>query len=549
MLQNIRDNSQGWIAKTIIGVIIMLLALTGFDAIFNAAANRGTVAEVNGEEISQTELDQAVNMQRRQLAQQLGNSFDPSLLNDGMLRQSALSGLIERMLLLQAARGADFAFSDQALDQLILQTPEFQVDGRFEAARFDQVLQQMGYTRMQFRELLEQEMLIAQLRAGIAGTAFVTDQQVRQFAELERQTRDYSSRTIPASLEAVSVDEAEIGSYYEANREQFRSPEQVVLEYVELNKEDLFDQIELDEQALQGLYQTHIANLAEQRRAAHILVEVDDDTDDQAAKARIDALAQRVGQGEDFAALAQEASEDPGSASQGGDLGFAGPGVYDEAFEDALYALEKGQVSEPVRSEFGWHLIKLLDVRAPEVPTFESLRPELERELKSQRVEQRFVELTKQLEDSAFEAADLAQPAQELGLQVQTTPAFGREGGEGIASNRQVIQAAFSERYSAMAPTATSSSWTRTPPWWSASRSISSRRYCRWRRFASGSPSSCAAKRPRSRHARRARRCWQACGQERTRPVPRPGSYRGSDPQSGRHRPDGAAGRVPHAQA
>ncbi|KAA5840535.1 peptidylprolyl isomerase [Pseudomonas chlororaphis] len=444
MLQNIRDNSQGWIAKTIIGVIVALMALTGFDAIFQATSTSQDAAKVNGEEITQNELSQAVDMQRRQLMQQLGKDFDASLLDEKLLREAALKGLIDRKLLLQGAENSKFAFSDAALDQVILQTPEFLVDGKFSPERFDQVIRQLGYSRMQFRQMLAQEMLIGQVRAGLAGSGFVTDAQVLAFARLEKQTRDYASLTINADPAAVKLTDDEVKAYYDEHAKEFMSPDQVVIDYLELKKASFFDQVSVKDEDLQALYQKETANLSEQRRAAHILIEVNDKVNEAQAKAKIEEIQARLAKGESFEALAKEFSQDPGSANNGGDLGYAGPGVYDPAFEEALYALNKDQVSAPVRTGFGFHLIKLLGVEAPEVPSFASLKDKLTRELKTQQVEQRFVEATKQLEDSSFEASDLAQPAQELKLTVHTSAPFGREGGEGIAANRAVIQAAFS---------------------------------------------------------------------------------------------------------
>lgn len=445
MLQNIRDNSRGWIAKIIIGLIVMLMAFTGFEAIVTGTGNSQNAADVNGDKITLNELTQAAEMQRRQLLQQLGRDFDASLLDERLLRESALRGLIDRRLLLQGAQDAGFVFSEAALDQVILQTPEFQVDGRFDAARFDQVIRQMGYGRLQFRQMLQEEMLIGQLRAGLGASSFVTDQEARAFAGLERQTRDFASLTIKANPAVIELGEADVQAYYDEHATEFMTPEQVVLEYVELFKDRFFDQVEVTDEELQPLYENEIANLAEQRQAAHILAEVGDELNDEQAQAKLQELKARVEAGEDFAALAKEFSQDPGSADDGGDLGYAGPGVYDPAFEEALYALQSGQVSEPVRSEFGWHLIKLLGVQSPQVPSFDSLREKLAREYKTQQVEQRFVEATKQLEDSAFESSDLSQPAQELGLEVKVSEAVGREGGStGITANRQVLQAAFS---------------------------------------------------------------------------------------------------------
>ncbi|MFJ2491267.1 SurA N-terminal domain-containing protein [Pseudomonas iridis] len=444
MLQNIRDNSQGWIAKTIIGIIVVLMAFTGVEAIFQATTNSQNAAKVNGEDISQNELSQAVDMQRRQLMQQLGKDFDASLLDEKMLRESALKGLIDRKLLLQGADEAKFAFSEGALDQVILLTPEFQVDGKFSSERFDQVIRQLGYSRMQFRQMLAQEMLIGQLRAGVAGSGFVTDAEVLAFARLEKQTRDFATLNVKADPAAVKVTDDEVKAYYDEHAKEFMTPDQVVIDYLELKKASFFDQVTVKDEDLQAAYQKEIANLSEQRRAAHILIEVNDKTTEAQAKAKIEEVQARLAKGEKFEALAKEFSQDPGSANNGGDLGYAGPGVYDPAFEKSLYSLAKDQVSEPVRTDFGFHLIKLLGVEAPEVPSLASLKDKLTRDLKAAQVEQRFVEATKQLEDSAFEASDLAQPAADLKLTVHTSKPFGREGGEGVTANRAVVTAAFS---------------------------------------------------------------------------------------------------------
>ena len=444
MLQNIRDNSTGWISKSIIGLIVVLFAFTGFDAILGSTSNSNNAAKVNGEEITLDALAEAKNLQRRQLLQQLGKDFDANLIDDALLSEAALKGLISRKLLMQEVDQSDFAFSSAAIDQFILLAPEFQVDGTFNADRFDQVIRQMGYTRLQFRQMIEQEMRAGQLRAGIAATAFVTAQEAQAFASLERQKRDFAMLTIKPDLNTIKVTDDEVKAYYTEHASEFLTPEQVVVEYIELDKSAFFDQVSVDEAELKTLYEAEIANLVEQRRAAHILVEVTAEMSDAQAKAKAQSAIERINAGEDFAVVAKALSDDIGSAQQGGDLGFAATGVYEPAFEEALYALEKGQVTAPVRTDYGWHVIKLLDVQETDIPTFASLKDKLTQNLKDQQVEQRFVEAIKDLESIAYESADLQQPASELNLEIKTSQPFGRDGLEGLFANRQVLEAAFS---------------------------------------------------------------------------------------------------------
>ncbi len=444
MLQNIRDNSTGWISKSIVGLIVVLFAFTGFEAIISSGSNSNNAAKVNGEEITLDALNEAKNQQRRQLLQQLGNDFDANQIDDALLTEAALKGLISRRLLLQAADESGFAFSNASVDQFILLAPEFQVDGQFNADRFDQVVRQMGYGRLQFRQMIEQEMRTSQLRAGIAGSAFVTEQEAQNFARLERQTRDFSMLTIKPDLDQVSVSSEEVEKYYNEHTSAFMTDEKVIVEYIELEKSAFFDQVEVDEAELKELYQAEIVNLSEQRRAAHILIEVNDEVSDEQARLKAEEAIARLAEGEEFAAVANELSDDIGSAQQGGDLGFAAAGVYEPEFEDALYALNKDQLSAPVRTDYGWHVIKLLDVRAADIPSFASLKDKLTQNLKAEQVEQRFVEATKDLEGLAYESADLQQPAHELDLTVKVSEPFGRKGAAGLFANRQVLDAAFS---------------------------------------------------------------------------------------------------------
>ena len=444
MLQNIRDNSTGWISKSIIGLIVVLFAFTGFDAILGSTSNSNNAAKVNGEEITLDALAEAKNLQRRQLLQQFGDDFDANQIDDKLLTESALQGLIARQLLLQAADESGFVFPSAALDQFILTAPEFQVDGQFNADRFDQVIRQMGYSRLQFRQMIEQEMRTSQLRAGIAGSGFVTEQEAQNFAQLERQTRDFTMLTIAPDAAQISVAQDDIEAYYNENSRQFMTPEKVVVEYIELEKSAFFDDVLVDETELEELYQAEIANLSEQRRAAHILIEVTGEVTDEQARELAEQAIARVNAGEDFALVAQELSDDMGSAQQGGDLGFAAPGIYDPEFEDALYALQPEQLSAPVRTDFGWHVIKLLDVQEADIPSFASLKSKLTQNLKARQVEQHFVETVKDLEGLAYESADLQQPAAELNLPIKVSEPFDRDGAAGLFANRKILEAAFS---------------------------------------------------------------------------------------------------------
>lgn len=447
MLQNMRDKAQSWVAKVIVGVIVLVFAMTGWESISRFTSNEQKAAEVNGTVISTAELEQAVSQQRRQLSQQLqqlGEQFDPDMIDEQVLRRSVLQGLIDRAVLLDAARDADLRVSEQMIDQMLLNTPDFQVNGQFDANRFDVVIRNMGMSsRMAFRELVRQELMLAQLRNGFQATAFATPREREQLALLENQSRDFAVVRMELDRDAVSVSDERIEQFYKDNLSDFMSPEQVVLETLTLSRSDFFDEVEVDESALEAMYQREIGNLAEQRRASHILFQVDGD--EAAAREQAEAVKARIDAGEDFAELAREFSQDPGTRNRGGDLGYVERDSFDPAFEDALYALAENQVSEPVLSEFGYHLIKLTKLQSADVPTLEEMRPTLEQELKSEQVARRFVEASQELANLAYESPDLSEPARALNVELETHGPLERSGGEGITANPRVMAAAFSE--------------------------------------------------------------------------------------------------------
>lgn len=446
MLQNIRDKSQGWIAKVIIGMMILLMALFGLEHLFQSSSQGQKAAVVNDIGISLDDVARTTEVQKRQLQRQLDAQFDPASLDEQSMRQNALKDLIERELLVQDAAKEGLVLPDSILDQVILAEPFFQVSGTFSTERYDSLAQQMGYSRQQLRERMREDLQVTQITAGIMSTAFVTDHQIDEFVRLARQTRDFGMLTLKASAEAVDIAQSDIQKYYGEHLAQFMTPEAVQLDYIQLNKEDFLQKVQVSEDELQQAYQKEISGLGEQRRAAHILIEVNAQMTDAQALQKIQDIQAQLSSGADFAHLAEEFSQDAGSAQQGGDLGYAGTGVYAPEFEKALYALKKDQVSAPVRTTYGWHLIKLLGVEESSVPAFTQLRQKLFDTISSDKAEQLFIEAGKKLEDSAFEASDLEQPAQELGVQVASTTWFGRAGGgDGLAAYPQVVQAAFSD--------------------------------------------------------------------------------------------------------
>lgn len=444
MLQSIRDNSKGAIAKVIVGLIIVTFALFGVESLVGLANSERAPAEVNGEEISNQDLQRGIELQRRQLLAQMGENGNPADIDENQLRRMVLQALIDQEVLLQSAESQGLYLSEQMIDQIIVRTPDFQIDGRFDRNQFEAVLRAAGFTPLMYRELLRKEQLIAQERNAFQLSAFATEQQVDRLLKLDRQTRDVA--WAPLSLEQfllqAEVSEAELEARYQAQQERFMTEPQVVLSYVELQQSDFVNPDRVSPADIELAYQQELLRFeaAEERAAAHILFEED-------ALEQAESVRQRIIEGElDFAQAAREFSQDPGSADQGGELGYNARGVFTGPFEDTLFAMQPGELSEPVRTEFGYHLIQLTDTRSSEPPALEEVESELRRELAQASAEAEYVEALERLADLSFSSADLDVPAEELGLEIRQTEPFSQRGAAtGLASNPRVLRAAFSE--------------------------------------------------------------------------------------------------------
>lgn len=447
MLHYIRDRAQGWIAWFIVGLISIPFALWGVNSYMTGASDV-VVAEVNGNEINQTELQQSLQQYRDQMRNVLGEQFDPAMFEGAAVKRNILDGLIEQRLLHEASQKLGQTVNDASVSEMIRSNPAFQRDGQFDPDYYAMMLARVGYSPASFEAQLRNDLLTQELTRNIQRSAIVTPTQLDRVLELEKQQREIAYGVVPLQnyVDKVSIDDEAVRAYYDNNKTAYTAPEQVRVNYVELNIDSIADTITVDDEALQQFYVDNESQFVgpEQRRVSHILIEGDDEE----ARAEIEKIAERLQQGEDFEALAKAESEDTGSAAQGGDLGYFGPDVMEPAFEEAAFALENvGDISEPVETEFGYHLIKLTGVESPEVQDFSDVRTEVEQRYRSQQAEAQFYDKAEQLANLSFENPDsLDVAAEELGLEIQTTPLFTRGGTEsGISSEAKVVEAAFSE--------------------------------------------------------------------------------------------------------
>ena len=444
MLQQIRDKISGWFAIVFLGAIAIVFVFWGirFESSVNQAA-----ATVNGEKIPLALVRKAWQDRQTQLQQQLRAEIPADVAKRE--QEQLLDGFIGRELLVQRASELGYVVSDKEMAETLYAIPALQVDGKFSRDRYAALLRQQGRSEPEFEAEFRRDLQTAQLRGGIAISSFVTPGELRRRVALEAESRDVEYAVIPAAAYAatVAVAPADVSAYYEKHKAGFMTPETVSLQYVEINLAQTAAGVQVTDEGLRGYYEQVAAERfvdPERRHGSHILVE--SGSDDAAALKKAEQLAARAKAGEDFAKLARENSDDPGSKSAGGDLGWATREAYVAPFAEALFGMQKGEIRGPVKTQFGYHVIRLEDVQPPHQRSFDEVRAELEADYRKDQAQSIFYEKSQQLADESFAAlSELDSVGKKLGLPVQTVEAYTRDGGGPFGKDRKVIDAVFSD--------------------------------------------------------------------------------------------------------
>jgi peptidyl-prolyl cis-trans isomerase D len=450
MLQSIHDKLKGWVAGIVLGAIALVFVFWGINWTMSAP---NYAAKVNGVEISSNDMRQAYQQQLAQVERQSNGQLSDAERAD--IKRRVMDEYVNSEALVTRADKLGYRVSDQELLQQMAQIPGLQFDGKWDLEHALSVLRAQGRPIAQIEELIRHDIKVRQLDSALSASSFVTPTEEKRLRALMRQQREIAWLTLPATKYAAQAtpDDAAIQTYYEAHKAQYMTPETVNLRYVELSLADLAAKVSVDDTQLKAYYEEQKAKTPErfvqpeQRRIRHILFQVSNPKDDAAAKAKADAALKRAQGGEDFGKLAQEQSQDTGSAKSGGDLGWADRTRYVGPFADAAFNMKEGEIGGPVKTQFGYHVIKIEGIQPSTVKTFEQAKSDLETEYRRNEAEKLFNSAQDELADAALQnGSDIESVARKAGLKVHDIQAFSRsDGGADLGKSPQVIEAAFNQ--------------------------------------------------------------------------------------------------------
>ncbi len=450
MLQSIHDKLKGWVAGVVLGAIGLVFVFWGINWTLSAPTY---AAKVNGTEISSNEVRQTYQQQLAQIERQSSVPLDDAMRNE--IKQRVLEQYVASEALVTRADALGYRVSDAELLAEMAKVPALQMDGKFDYAHALAVLNAQGRSPAEIEELFRRDAKLRQLDTALNASSFATPTELKEFRALTRQQRELAWLTVSAAKYAAGAtpDDAAVKAYYDAHKADYMTPETVNLRYVELSLEKLAAKVSVDDAQLKAYYEEQKAKTperfvqAEQRRVSHILLSVNDPKDDAAVKAKAEGILKRAQAGEDFAKLAKEFSQDPGSAAQGGDLGWSERKVFVAPFADAAFSMKPDEIRGPIKTQFGYHIIKLDGIQPSTVKSFEQAKADLETEYKRNEAERLFNNAQDQLADAALQnATDIDVVAKKAGLTVQDVPNFSRsDGGGALGKVPAVIDAAFSQ--------------------------------------------------------------------------------------------------------
>jgi peptidyl-prolyl cis-trans isomerase D len=449
MLQSLRDKIHGWPAIIVLGIAVFAMSFFGIEGYFSSQAET-FVAKVGKREIGQQQFQDTMNRIRQRQRAQMGDQFDPSVFEKPEFKQQILDELIGQQLLLQANEDLGMRVSEQSLRDTIAATPAFQVDGKFDPNMYRAQLAAANLTPEMYQNSVSTSLQSSLLPDAISGSTIVTNADIDRYLDIKLQRRDIRYFVLPRPAPTDSqVTDAQVQDYYKAHQADYMNPEQVSLKYIEVNAADLKSDTQPSEDELKKRYQDELQRfgMPEQREVSHILINVPKNATPAQQKAALDKAEKIAAEAtpENFAKLAQQDSDDLGSKLQGGDLGWLQKGVTNPAFDAAMFALQKGQISKPVLSDEGYHIIWLRDINSGQTKPYAEVRDQLLKEALTADHDRMYSDVAGKMTDLTSQNPGSLEPAaQALQLQVKETPLFGHEGGQGIAANPKVIATAFS---------------------------------------------------------------------------------------------------------
>ena len=424
------EKRKKWI-QALLGLIALTFMTWGIQSYTQFRGQSDAVATIDGLKITQREYDEALQRQQERLRAVFGGKVDPAELDTPRLRRALLDDMINKRLVATAAVKNRLMVSDDALRQAILAIPAFREDGRFSRSAYEAVLRSQGITPQMFEANMRYELSLDQIATAVKGSAIPSRTVAAHLMRLLEEQREVSQALVPVApfLPKVKVDAAQAKAYYDSHADAFRTPERVRAQYVVLSADALAKNIPVSEAELKAAYDAHPSRYKadEQRRASHILIQVAPDAKPavrEAALKKAEKILAEVRKSPDrFAELAKKDSQDPGSAEKGGDLGYFDRSMMVKPFADAVFSLKKvGDISDVVKSEYGYHIIELTGIQPGRVRTLDDVRKQLTEQLRKQKAAAEYTKNAETFSNMVFEQSDTLQPvADRFKLKLQTS--------------------------------------------------------------------------------------------------------------------------------